>query len=64
MRVAPIEVIRVPKTNGNAPNVFLTGSHVLFTTNFGPKLTIAGHDSSISKKKIVIKSTMMDIAER
>jgi hypothetical protein len=46
------EVARVPTTKGNAPNSFLTGSHVVLKRNRIPKFRMAGNDAMTSEKKM------------
>jgi hypothetical protein len=46
------EVERVPTIKGNAPNSFLTGSHVELKINRIPKLRMAGKEAMIREKKM------------
>src|SRR5208337_1005899 len=51
------EVARVPTRKGNAPNSFLTGSHVELKRNRIPKFRMAGKEAMVSEKKMANRRT-------
>jgi hypothetical protein len=55
MMRAKKEVARVKTRKGNAPNLPLTGSHVVFTRNRIPKFRMAGKEA-ITKERKMAKS--------
>jgi hypothetical protein len=51
------DVARVPTRKGNAPNSFLTGSHVALKRNRTPKVRMAGKEAMIREKKMASRRT-------